>query len=471
MRDAAESWTDAARERWRRIESHPVGGAEGAEAFVARLAREQAWSLNRARAALIEYRRFVFLACEAGHEATPSAAIDAVWHLHLLFTRDYWEAFSRDTLATTLHHDPGLGGGDAARHRRQYARTLASYAHWFGPPPEGFWPPVKLAPPQVAEERRVATTRWRRFGVASALLALPLLASAQASNPLDWNGADFLGLYLVLLPIAFVAGLVLRAGLRRQAQPAVRTIGEMSSMEVAMLAGGPLRVVDAGVAALHADGVLRWDEEAQRLVRNEAGRHLDPIQGAVLGIALTNKPGTTSLVQAARAMEPLRLRLEQRGLWFTAEASRRIAKLSAAPMLAVLAFGLAKVAIGVARDRPVTILVFLCLVAAVVAGVFWFKRPARTPTGDRERARLIGAARSHASQPRRSSDDLAMAVALGGTAILAGTALSGYHTARAASSGSEGGSSSSSSDSDSGSDSGSDGGSSCGGCGGGGGGD
>jgi uncharacterized protein (TIGR04222 family) len=467
-------WTPAHRARWGRVEAHPVGGADAAKAFVQRLAREQAWSLDRAEAALLEYRRFAFLCCIAGHEVTPSRAVDAVWHLHLIYTRDYWDQFCRDTLDATLHHDPGAGHDDAARHRWQYRQTLDLYRRYFGPPPESFWPQAHGAASLASQARSESprrTPRWRRW-VAAAALLLPALASAQYVNPLDWNGADFLALYLILLPAALVAGLALRYWLRRQMQPTARTLGAMAPLEVAMLVGGPMRVVDAGVAALHAEGVLRWDEAQQKLVRNDASRSLDPIEAAVLGLATGRLSDARTVHSAARAMEPLRDRLERRGLWFEQAAARRIAQVSAMPMLAVLALGGAKVGLGIMRDRPVTLLVVLGVLAAIVALVLWFSRPARTPSGDQERARLMRDSAKAPDRPTRdrSSNDLALAVALGGTAILAGTALSGYHTARAASPSSDSGTSSSESSSESSSsDSGSDGGSSCGGCGGGGG--
>ncbi len=40
-----------------------------------------------------EYRRFAFLAATAGHPVTPSDAVDQAWHLHLTYSRDYWDRF------------------------------------------------------------------------------------------------------------------------------------------------------------------------------------------------------------------------------------------------------------------------------------------------------------------------------------------------------------------------------------------
>jgi hypothetical protein len=109
----------------------------------------------------------------------------------------------------------------------------------------------------------------------------------------------------------------------------------------------------------------------------------------------------------------------------------------------------------------VALLVVLVLNTGAAALGLNFSRPGRSRAGDLELARRRGST----SRATRATDPdtLPMAVALGGTAVLAGTGLAGFHQARAASahsSGDSGGSSDSSSDGG--------GGSGCGGCGGGG---
>jgi uncharacterized membrane protein YgcG len=120
-------------------------------------------------------------------------------------------------------------------------------------------------------------------------------------------------------------------------------------------------------------------------------------------------------------------------------------------------FGTAKIAIGLLRDRPVALLVFLVIATVVAALLFHFKRPGITRAG---RALLRAQKARHAltlRAPRKGQ--LALAVALIGTGVLAGTALAGYHELRQPPSGGDGGSSGSDSSSDGG-------GSGCGGCGG-----
>lgn len=127
---------------WRRIEAFAFDAPGAVLPFTSRLAREQAWTHAHAGRAVAEYRRFVYLALEADHPVTPSEAVDQVWHLHLTYTRSYWQRFCGETLGRDLHHEPTQGGpAEGAKFHDWYARTLASYAGAFGQPPPGdLWP-------------------------------------------------------------------------------------------------------------------------------------------------------------------------------------------------------------------------------------------------------------------------------------------------------------------------------------------
>ena len=109
--------------------------------FAQRLARENGWSLALAQRAIAEYFRFVWLAMRAGHPVTPSPVVDEVWHLHLCYTRSYWDELCGQVLQRPLHHGPTLGGAaEDAKYVDWYARTLASYREHFGEPPADVWP-------------------------------------------------------------------------------------------------------------------------------------------------------------------------------------------------------------------------------------------------------------------------------------------------------------------------------------------
>lgn len=127
---------------WQRIAAHRIGPEDASLTFAARLARENRWEAAHARRVIGEYKRFCYLAMTAGHEVTPSDAVDQAWHLHLTYSRDYWQVFCPQVLGADLHHGPTSGGPvERARYYRQYADTLAAYEEAFGEaPPADIWP-------------------------------------------------------------------------------------------------------------------------------------------------------------------------------------------------------------------------------------------------------------------------------------------------------------------------------------------
>jgi hypothetical protein len=140
----ASSISETARPLWQALSAYEVGPVDADLSFTARLARENGWSRAHAARVFEEYRRFLFLAVTAGHAVTPSDAVDQVWHLHLTYTRDYWERLCPQVLAQPLHHGPTKGGREeGTRFFEQYAQTLRSYEAAFGPAPEDIWPDAR----------------------------------------------------------------------------------------------------------------------------------------------------------------------------------------------------------------------------------------------------------------------------------------------------------------------------------------
>lgn len=126
---------------WHRIADHHIGPPDASLSFAARLARENRWDAAYADRVIREYKRFCYLAITADHEVTPSDAVDQAWHLHLTYSRDYWQIFCAKVLRADLHHGPTQGGAvERARYYRQYADTLAAYETAFGTaPPADIW--------------------------------------------------------------------------------------------------------------------------------------------------------------------------------------------------------------------------------------------------------------------------------------------------------------------------------------------
>ena len=472
-------WSDENHDLWRRIATHDFGTADAPLDFTTRLAREHGWTLAQARGAIEEYRRFCFLSVVAGHPVTPSDAVDEVWHLHLTYTRDYWDTWCPTVLRARLHHEPTRGGRpEADRHYHQYAQTLATYQQWFGAPPAQWWPHAGGMFAKALPYRRVDLTRHvilprprlpslRQFGFTAAglaLLAVAPLLRAQSGNPLDMTGPEFLGLYFLLMLACIVVAVFMRRTMRNTggAENAVN----LDAWQTAYLVGGSARAVDAGIAELLARDVATIDGDGRFHVDRDTRLEypLDKIaEQAREPVSLRQL-----LSRARPGFDALRGKLEQRGFMLTREQALRVAQRSALPFALLGAFGIVKIVIGMERQRPVGLLILLVIITAVITLALLFNRPERTRAGDA----VLGQLRvkhAHALRAPRGID-VGLAVALGGTAVLAGTAYAAYHEARNPQSSSGGGDSSSgcsSSDSGGGGDGGGGGG--CGGCGGGGG--
>lgn len=113
--------------------------------FSKRLAIENGWTRRFALRAIEEYKRFVYLACISPTQVTPSEEVDQVWHLHMVYTRAYWDEFCGKVLGRPFHHSPTEGGStEDQKYFTQYNQTLELYKTIFGEdPPNDIWPPAR----------------------------------------------------------------------------------------------------------------------------------------------------------------------------------------------------------------------------------------------------------------------------------------------------------------------------------------
>ena len=136
---------------WARLQAFELDPPGSARSISTRIAQENGWTEAHVRRLVEEYRRFLLLTQVAGRPVSPSAAVDAVWHAHMLHSRDYWDRLCGGILGRPLHHDPNPGGEqEDARHRNQYRDTLEVYARVFGQAaPVDLWPrtPTGAPPP------------------------------------------------------------------------------------------------------------------------------------------------------------------------------------------------------------------------------------------------------------------------------------------------------------------------------------
>lgn len=158
---------------WQRLSAFDFQVNDPDLTFTARLARENAWSQAYTERVLEEYRRFLYLACVTDHPVTPSDAMDQAWHLHLVYSRSYWEDLCPHILQCNLHHEPTQGGSDEAdKFKTWYENTLESYQQHFGAaPPADIWPASEERFNPLNLHQRVNVNKHRSLPIKPYLIA------------------------------------------------------------------------------------------------------------------------------------------------------------------------------------------------------------------------------------------------------------------------------------------------------------
>lgn len=483
---------------WEKLERFQLNDNQAVFGFAARLARENGWSHRFAERVIFEYKRFLLMTQHAGHPVTPSEEVDQAWHLHMVYTRSYWDGLCREVLERPLHHEPTAGGVDEeVKFRRQYERTLESYARLFGQAaPTDIWPSVEKRF-QPMRSRWVDVSRhwllpkpvWLRLPrtavvrtAAVLMLSVVALVGCQpVMEVLDLRGGEFLKWYAVCFALAFVASLVWPRVAR--AQGSRRMMPLTDRYDIAFLGGGGDRVVDAALAALYSLKLVNVDgSQSPAKLWAEADMPIpeDLHEVEVRVLKAVPERDKVSPAEVRKALQPMMQEMQER----LAEARvlesgpglRRLRWLAALPLVVVMLVGMAKVYVGMSRDRPVGFLVVFLIFSMVI--LLWrvSHLSRRTKDGERlwrEFKKRPPVTPSQVEKGGMMGDpaQVAMLVALGGYAALQMPAYSNLHSAlyrtSSSDSGGSGGCGSSSGCSGGSSGCGSSG---CGGCGGGGGG-
>lgn len=275
-------------------------------------------------------------------------------------------------------------------------------------------------------------------------------------GPFDLPGPAFLQLYGLLFFLAFVMGLVIPRWLRPDGHD-----GHLARADdLAYLAGGPERFVDAVTTRMLSTNAMVFDGKA-KFALAAPNAMAGSAERSVLALGGTQRWSVVRRV-LKREATTVQKRLVASGWMMDAGTAFQMRFWQTLPYLMLFVFGFIKLQVGLARDRPVGFLALFLVVTAVFALVRFASLDRRTRGG---REALEGARRGSERLKRATTNDEAdLAVALFGTAVLAGSSWAEFHRMRSANGSNDAGTSSSDSSS---SDSGSSGcgGGGCGGCG------
>ena len=432
---------------YQRILAYPLDSAGASFNFSLRLAKENGWAKEYSRRVIGEYKKFVLLAMTAGHVVSPSDQVDQVWHLHLTYTRAYWEDFCKETLGIPLHHEPTRGGhAEKQKFWQLYQQTLASYERLFNEkPPSDIWPTPEQRFGRDVHFVRVNTQQhwripkpsfswpkqaWQPIRVLPLLLLSVVIAGCAAVSPLligsmtvtevFWfdrfmtiSAKDFLVFYAVtgcsLLLIASALNDYWSMSLQ-PSYPAGRV--RLSTEQLAYLAGGSDRLIHTALVALIEQGNIKLSEDKQRFELASPGQPKSPVEQAIIDAINNGRNEITDLLAAVKySTVAIHNSLVAQGLWVGA-----IHHKTGLLFIPLIVLGLARLSLGMTADRPVGFLIALLIITVLTPLMIGHDK--RTSYGD-EALKCY----QSANESGNMQQSLCYVLAITGLSVLTNTAL------------------------------------------------
>ncbi|WP_185965601.1 glycine-rich domain-containing protein [Flavobacterium zepuense] len=188
---------------WKGIEEFTFDDPGTQLTFAARLACENGWNANYTQRVIAEYKRFIYLCCISPTGVTPSDPVDQAWHLHLTYTKSYWNNLCRGTMGQEIHHNPTKGGSEERQKFSTYYKGLHElYLENFGtPPPPDIWHDSITRFSDI-DFQRVNLQRYWLIKKPSAKIrsvAFELIMIAVAMLCIQSSGKDFIIVFIVMM--------------------------------------------------------------------------------------------------------------------------------------------------------------------------------------------------------------------------------------------------------------------------------
>jgi uncharacterized protein (TIGR04222 family) len=234
-------------------------------------------------------------------------------------------------------------------------------------------------------------------------------------EPWGLSGSQFLVVYGLLFAMCVGYVLAARRAATAEAERQAAAERPLDPYEAAYLAGGAQRVVDTAVMSLASAGRVRVSRDGTLdVVTEESDHEVEAAVAASIAAHPRCRIGQVrERVQPDRRVVAVRDRLRDAGL-LTGPETRRAMRRPVWVFAGLAALGLARLAEGLGRGRPVGFLILALLVTGAAAVVLVFLVPIRTAVGDRVLARL----QASTERPYRYAGTApAPAVAVGAVAV------------------------------------------------------
>jgi uncharacterized protein (TIGR04222 family) len=370
------------RELWQKIQDFDFDGPGGDYTFTIRLAKENNWTHHFTQQALLEYRKFMYLAATSNVMVSPSEIVDIVWHQHLIFSQSYTEFCTR--LGKNIPHIPSTHSRqEHEKFHKARESTTAHYNAVFGKQPSDIWEHNTIFGPMHLHRSRFTTAHVILTGiVAVVLLLLPayhLLRPLYLHIPNPWF---IMGYFVLALGVYLALGAYNKRKLLQLLPPQKESgfLYNLTPYELTYAKNQGLGHVVHGIAnELIVDNAIRINED-NTVTLAESTTPQNREQAQVMAVLdefeyiayhnlvkrLVNKPVFNSISGAMDALQQ------------HVAASRQFMRLylvNFAITAALLIPGYVRFFTGVSRNRPVLFIFAICLGLTLLAGYHLWKLP------------------------------------------------------------------------------------------------
>lgn len=364
-------------ELWNKVRAYDLDSPPSEYGFSIRLAHENNWTKSFTESAVLEYKKFMYLAANSEEMVAPSPIVDKVWHQHLIFSQSYGNFCA--VLGKHVQHLPSTHHRDDFKMFRQAReRTQALYAACFGAQPKDTWGYSDMFDSLNLEKAKYKTRSFLIAGMlALALLAIPFYYVLRPLYVQIGNPHFIIGFLLLAATSVIALEISNRRALHRIVSgfdPA-SFVYKLQPLELVYLQSGELSKVIAGTMnellqngtiAVHADHSITLMKtgnasNVEQLQVTAALSESAAIFYPVLLQRLLQKPVFRNTANCMNAF---------RKYFIKSKKFNRVFYFNFSVLGIVLLLGVTRIATGILRDRPVTQVTIACITFAIVVALY-----------------------------------------------------------------------------------------------------
>lgn len=362
---------------WNQIVDFDFDNPPAEYSFTLRLAKENHWTKSFTQQAILEYKKFMYLAATANAMVSPSEIVDIVWHQHLIFSQSY-ERFCQ-ILGKPIKHIPSTHDKkDFQKFEQAAFRTKELYAQNFGEQPASIWVKKDMYEGLNLRKSKLELSFFVFTGI---LLFLVLLMPAQMLlRPfyVTISGPLFLGSFIVVSALVFV-GLEAfnQARLKSMIHKADKTsfLYQLTPSELIYLKTQDIaKVVHGFVDRLVVSKTIgigtsyemklnkrRHDNSPEQMQVVTTLKELGRVHYPALLQQLVSKPVFTNTIGTIDQLKDYFKRSTQFGLTFYANF---------VVLSLLIMVGITRVMTGLAREKPTAMIAFLSAIVVLLSIVY-----------------------------------------------------------------------------------------------------